>query len=292
MKNILVPIDFSPVSTDALKYAIRLAAKMNYKLVLLHSHVVHATTYYLSEQMMNALLAGKLDNVLKQMKEFVESLDWDDKFVLRDVEIDYKLEIGFPIQTILDVAENIEAEMIIIGSTGASNTVDQWLGSISSSIMEKANCPVLVIPPKTRFKAVKHIAYATEFIQLKKSSIDFLKKMANFLKGQLSFVHVNTEYHSKTQSSPAMYSFEKEHQDDIMFKTSSAKSVPIHIVRNENMVDGLYKYIDEEDVDILVMSTHQRSLWERITNQGETRKIFYRQLELPLLVFHKKKDND
>ncbi len=290
MKNILVPIDFSPVSTNALKYAIRMASKMDCKLVLLHSYVVHASTYYMSEQMINALLAGKRNVVLNQMRAFVESLDWDDKFILRDVEIQYELEIGFPIPTILEMAENIDAEMIIIGSTGASNTLDQWLGSVSSSIMERSHCPVLVIPPKTKFKDVKHIAYATEFIELKQNSIDFLKKLAIFLKGQLSFVHVNTE--ANAQSSPDMYSFEEDNQNDIIFKTSTTKKVPVHIVRNDNMVDGIYQYIEDEEVDMLVMSTHHRNLWERLTNKGETRKIFYGKLDLPLLVFHKDEKED
>ena len=53
---------------------------------------------------------------------------------------------GPPVQTILDEAGRLEADLIIIGSHGYGAVFSALLGSVSSGVVRKASCPVLVVP--------------------------------------------------------------------------------------------------------------------------------------------------
>jgi nucleotide-binding universal stress UspA family protein len=52
---------------------------------------------------------------------------------------------GHPVRDIVDFAEDIEAELLVIGATGHSALYERLIGSRADRIVQLANCPVLVV---------------------------------------------------------------------------------------------------------------------------------------------------
>lgn len=63
----------------------------------------------------------------------------------RGIEAASQLAIGDPADTILDVAENASADLIVIGSGHASFISELFGTSVSGSVQRRAHCDVLVV---------------------------------------------------------------------------------------------------------------------------------------------------
>ena len=152
IKRVLVPVDFSEYSREALRYAAFMAETLGASLTALHMHW-DPPSYVGVEVLMTPI--PNRDQTLqefartgaeKQLEEMVTSLDvpWADK-------VERIIEAGDAAQGILRHAEGFD--MIIMGTHGRSG-LDHWLmGSVAEKVVRRAPCPVLTIryqPPKEK----------------------------------------------------------------------------------------------------------------------------------------------
>jgi len=55
--------------------------------------------------------------------------------------------VGFPAERLADLADDEDAELIVVGSRGRGRFKAAFLGSVSNSLVGVARCPVLIVPP-------------------------------------------------------------------------------------------------------------------------------------------------
>jgi nucleotide-binding universal stress UspA family protein len=60
---------------------------------------------------------------------------------------DLRVRIGDPVETVLQLAEEEEAQLIVVGSRGRGALSAALLGSVSAMLTKRASCPVTVVPP-------------------------------------------------------------------------------------------------------------------------------------------------
>ena len=60
---------------------------------------------------------------------------------------DRRVVIGYPAERLADLADEEGAELIVVGSRGRGAFKAAFLGSVSTSLIGIARCPVLVVPP-------------------------------------------------------------------------------------------------------------------------------------------------
>ncbi|MGG4607606.1 universal stress protein [Providencia sp. Me31A] len=142
-KTILVPVDISEdVLTDkALKHAIYLAKISDAKIHLYHS-VPDVSRFSMSYSYHYDLLSSfakkAVERSEEQLKEIIEKIDYPSD------KISYKVDFGSPRDKVLAEAENIEADLIVIGSRNPSIST-HLLGSNASGIVSYAKISVLVV---------------------------------------------------------------------------------------------------------------------------------------------------
>jgi len=140
--KILVPIDGSDNSMDAIDYGIALAKKYNAKLVILNVIYTPASTFVYTKQ-------AWFDEFLKKARDEAEK--WFEKirknatekgveFKTHTVEEMYSIAAG-----IVKYAEDENVDLIIIGSTGKTGFKRLLLGSVASDVLRHAICPVMVV---------------------------------------------------------------------------------------------------------------------------------------------------
>ena len=144
-KNILAPINLESSSKVELLEALKLAQKFNSKVFLLSVHeqfkskeemvMSRVSINTISEEIKEAAIEAK--NKLKQMVD-------DSEF--GDVECDYILRDGKPEDAILDIALQLNINLIVMSTDGKDSMSDYVSGTISQIVIDKSSCPVLVIP--------------------------------------------------------------------------------------------------------------------------------------------------
>jgi nucleotide-binding universal stress UspA family protein len=135
-RKILVAIDGSQQSNEALTCAIDMAQRYSASLTLLHAFP-HVSDLMGTPQYEHLLAARTLigEQVLEAARAQVGDL----------APVDVQLIEGPPAQAILRVAETEAYDLIILGSRGQSPIAGLLLGSVSNTVAQRAHCPVLIV---------------------------------------------------------------------------------------------------------------------------------------------------
>ncbi len=149
MQTILFPTDFSDSSIHAAQYAGMLAKRYDAKIILLNVYTVSIPL--VSESQLTYDTDYTIENRSKDAKENLRF--FTEKFITQTglpiEQVSQMAEYGLLSDVILSVANEKDVDMIVMATKGASNTIDRWLGTNAGNVMEKANCPVWIIPENT-----------------------------------------------------------------------------------------------------------------------------------------------
>ncbi len=138
MKRILVTHDGSKASDKALKKAVEIAGKFESSITVL-SVIPELYLTELSDmdrQRITQLMTEETQNALEKIRSSLSGKSMDVKIILRQ---------GDPAEKILETARKMKVDLIITGSHGRHGAKKFLLGSISSRVVDYANCPVLVV---------------------------------------------------------------------------------------------------------------------------------------------------
>ena len=136
IKRILVPVDGSETSERAVEEAIKFAQA--YKAEI---HILYVAN--INQLAINACLSDAiLDAVAKAGNEILERAA---SKVPESISVITTSETGSPSVTITDFADEIKADLVVIGSRGLGLVKGVLLGSVSQYVVEHAPCPALVV---------------------------------------------------------------------------------------------------------------------------------------------------
>jgi nucleotide-binding universal stress UspA family protein len=135
-EKILVATDGSENAKEAIEHAASLSAMAKSSEVIV-LHVCTACSTDLDPEETH-LEAAK--TMVKDAGEIIKA---------SGISVSHRIETDYPIETvgnaIIDIAAAEDADLIILGSRGLSEFKGMLLGSVSSRVVQKAACPVLVV---------------------------------------------------------------------------------------------------------------------------------------------------
>jgi universal stress protein A len=141
---LLVPVDFSETSRAAFEYALDLAGALPGRIRLLH--------------VWDPLLGFRQHGLpsrhaLEDARATAERslAEWCAVACSRGVDCVPQLEAGPPAKSIVHVASEIAADLIVIGARGADATPEVTLGSVADRVLRLARCPVLCLALGSQF---------------------------------------------------------------------------------------------------------------------------------------------
>ncbi|GAA0645534.1 universal stress protein [Salarchaeum japonicum] len=140
MSKILVPIDSSQQSTDALEYALEEFQSDDITLI----HVIDPIEAGYTAQ---ATVPGYSEEWYEQAQEDAETLfeqaqETADEY---GVSLDTVTEVGRPSRTVVDYAEENGFDHIVMGSHGRSGVSRILLGSVAESVVRRSPIPVTIV---------------------------------------------------------------------------------------------------------------------------------------------------
>lgn len=144
MKNILVPVDFSDLSLHVMEYAGDLAKAIEGKVWLIHVAAPNPefVGYEPGPLQVREVRAQEL------RREHADLQAMSSHLKNRGIDTTPLLIQGPTVQTILDEAHRVKADLIVMGARNHNIFYRAFLGSISEGVMRKTCCPALIVPEK------------------------------------------------------------------------------------------------------------------------------------------------
>jgi len=265
MKKILVPTDFSESSVNAFSYACELARKINASITL--SHYYHPT-------LDTSTITDYKESLQRKLEEMVEDERKVDHSLENIIYISTDLKMKFATEEILDQSKS--NDIIIMATSRGEGGSNKWFGSVSTQISKNADCPVLLIPPKTSKKKTTEVLYP---LKTKIKNLENINWLFQLLNPTIHLIHFDTtEIHSPMikemlgEKSPLLDS-----------------ENPLRITYESNKCDDIdeciREYIKENDIDLLVLEKGKEHLFEFLLHRSVTEKILDN-INIPVLVLN------
>lgn len=263
MKRIFVPTDFSSTSDSAIEYAARLAVTSNASLILFHAFSFPIVNTYNAE-----ILAVPMDDVRISCEVNLNDLKSKILDSYPSLNIETVCHLGFPKDEIDTYLSEKKVDLMIMGMKEADFLTEKLLGSTTTSLLENKHCPVLLVRENSTFKMIRKIALAYDeamemnplveqrlnlIVDVFKPHICFLRVVPNQDKMSVPDTIESINYHAALTN--VSYSF--------------------HIEVEEDVTKGINRFVEENQVDLVVMMPREHTFFQRLFNEPKTRSMAF-----------------
>ncbi|MCE2611548.1 universal stress protein [Flavobacteriaceae bacterium D16] len=277
MGKILVPVDFSEHSAYALEVAASLARQSDSEIVLLHMMGLSEAilTKDASQEAAEAHYYMKLTR--KRFQEFL------DKDFLQGIKVQEMVQNYKIFSEINEVALEVQAELIVMGSHGTSGLSSIFVGSNTEKVVRTAKVPVLVVkkqrPGYKPHKVVYACDYKVEDLSAYTKALELSKQWQAEV--HLVFVNLPTEHFKSSE--------EIKRAREMFFKVAhngqKPAEVSTHVVSDYSIEGGIFYFASTIGADLIAMPTHGRkgmahffkgSIGEDVANRADIPVITFK----------------
>ena len=249
MKKIIVPIDFSEHSEYALETAAKLAKKYDAELLVLHMLEMSDVMFTASDDLQNQKAAFFLQLAEQKFEDFLN------KDYLQDIEVTPIVKHFKVFSEVNDVAAENNADLIVMGSHGATGVREFFVGSNTERVVRNAQVPVLVIKQKMPDINFEDVVYASDFSV---ESIEVYHKASllfNAIGAKPYFVHVNLpneQFRSSAEIEKKVVDFFQKAEGNL------DKLDDVYYVDDYTIEDGILNFANKIGADLIAVPTHGR----------------------------------
>jgi nucleotide-binding universal stress UspA family protein len=183
-KKIIIATDFSEPSIEALREADLIAHRTGAELIVFHAvpNLVRANPLFPHKNIEDLFqLPQMMDRAAEAVDELINKHLHPDR-----TQVKVLVDTGWPDTTLMRQAEEIGADLIVVGSRGFTGLKHVLLGSVAERVVRYAHCAVLVARASPH---VGHILAATDFSDPSLPAIDAASKIALRRSADLTVLH-------------------------------------------------------------------------------------------------------
>jgi universal stress protein A len=164
INRILVPIDFSSYSKEALQYAVPFARKFKAELILLHvvEPAIYPADFNFGQVGIPSIEDELRGKAVEELNKLVE------KETKRRARSSIMVRVGKPFIEIINAAKEENIDLIIMATHGHSGIEQILFGSTAERVVRKSHCPVLTV--RTREMYEKTVETEKKYEESKKNT--------------------------------------------------------------------------------------------------------------------------
>lgn len=289
IKKILVPVDYSECSRFACRFAAKIAFKSGAEIKLFHAYyspafdLIELAGAVQSQSQLREEVTTNLEESEKETAEsFIQNLkEYFSENRMPAVKISYELAPGVPEDEITRFSSGYSPDLVVMGTKGKGTGIGSIIGSVTASVINMIEFPLLAIPEKYTFigeKNIKNVLYVTEFDETDFMTLKSLISLTEQLELDIHCVHIgeNPKSWDHVRMEGLMEYFRKSY---------GKKNVTYSFISQKNLLDDLDKLIRDRNINILSLTAHRQNIVEKLFKPSITKKLFYH-TSIPLLVFH------
>jgi nucleotide-binding universal stress UspA family protein len=171
------------------------------------------------------------------------------------------------------------ADLVVMGTKGASSWLDKLIGTTTSAYLREAPCPVLVVPAETELVLPERVAYAADFENEEGAFLRELLPVTRALGAGITIVHVDNEAELNTVPD--------EQVIDEINQEFPGNTFAWAQIRDRDVAAGLEAFVREGQVPLLALPLRDRGLLETLFHHSITNALAFH-ARVPLLVLPEK----
>lgn len=274
IKNILVPVDFSACSKNALKYAIQIAKTFDAKIHMVNAvHVHHPHPDFIGGGLVDAIISDYENQVQDSFAELESEI-----IELQDVPHEADRFISYLTDAIYTETQSKEIDLIVMGTRASHDKIEHIIGSRATDIIESAKVPVLVIPEDHQNFSLETIGLASDLHEIKNyRKMELLKMLAKSFNSTIMIFSVVEDPNKLSE-------VEQKHIREIVefFKETECSA---RTVQSNSVVAGIMEFTKSHDLDMLAMIPREKSFFGKLFKGSITKNIAL-DIDIPLLSFY------
>lgn len=251
--------DFSACATEATDIAAAIVRKLGTKLVIVHSEETRGLDPILVETILTEK-RQELDRAAKRLRKL-------------GIEVEEHLSSGSAFDGIVDFAEQSNSGLIVVGAVGRGLTRRILIGSVAERVAETSPVPTLVVRPNSQLlpwvggERRLQILIGHDFSPTSDAALQWLAQLRAIGDFSLTVVHIqlpNEQQHTEQELV------------DRAAKIILAQQFAVRLVPCWGNCEGaLFETAARENVDLVVVGTHQRQGIERIRLGSVSRAVLH-----------------
>jgi nucleotide-binding universal stress UspA family protein len=260
VRNVLVPVDFSPPSRLAVDYGVAIARSFHANLILLH----------VITPMSESVDGNERHEAMRRMNALVSPEDQG------DLNLQVIARVGTFEDVMLDVIRDAGIGMVVMGTHGRGMLGRMFIGSETERMLRKMKTPVLTVSHAPAGLRLNRILVATDLSEESEQALRFAVDLAVGGESSITVLHA-VDYAAGRLDEWA------QGRLDAMVEKVPARGVKIDamLVRG-NPAAKILDVAGEYGVDLIVLGIERRRLLERAL-LGTTAERVVREAHIPVL---------
>ncbi|MBN8692654.1 MAG: universal stress protein [Bacteroidetes bacterium] len=265
-KTILVGIDYTKSSDNALNYAALLAKRNKASIMLFHIYetpVIHTYSgaYFISYKEMQGFNMARLNKYKSKVEEKHPGITFETFSTYKS----FKAGVS-------DLIKSRKVHYVVLGLESKSKFSKFIYGTTGLEVAGKISCPVIIVPERYKDHRLNKMVLAID--NQKTLETKLMQKVKDFsknFKADLSALHVKTENefmlipHKKSEN--------------------ANKKWKVNTVEAKDFESGLFAYVKSNKVDLITLISHSHSLMYNLFNESNTKQIAFK-TKVPIMSIH------
>ncbi len=271
INRILFPTDFSETSKKALPYALEIAKRTKAKLSLVHT----------IEEPYD--FSPLLEEYIRQVRRKVETLFHDlldeiqEDEAYKDLEIETRILNGRVAFALKEEADALEADLIVMGTTGASGLSKVLFGSKTTEVILQSDIPILAVPQNSRYKGLDHITFLTDYNEGDLKALEKTSELGKLFNSELSVLHIEPVKDLKTE---AMFRGFRE----LALDKIKHEPMNFELMIQYSFIAGIADFLETEQTSLLTMVKYEKPFFSNLLSKNHSKELgFY--TKVPLLIW-------
>lgn len=300
VKRILCPVDFSPASAHSLKYAVALAQWYGASVAVLH--VADARPDVPMEPPFGILPRGAAVLAPADTERLLAAIrTFGDAAASGGVSLEPLVRSGSPTREILEAADEMSADLIVMGTHGHSGFDRMVMGSVTEKVLRKAKCAVMSVPPHglagTSPPTIERILCPVAFSEPSMKALQCAVSLAEEADARLTVLHVAEALSAqdfRVYDRVDLSALQAEYERQLRFRlrefvptAARAYCTIDELIRTGTAWQEILATAAERQAQLVVMGVTGRSAVDRALFGSTTQQVV-RQAQCPVLTIRQR----
>lgn len=261
---LLVPTDFSDVCHNAIDYAVKTADRIGFKVVIYHVINKDSHALFKGQGEIGTAVSHKMQSIV-------------DEFTMQyEVPMEYMYESGSIFELIHKKAEDVGANMIVLGTHGKKG-MQKLFGSYALKVITQAKVPTVVVQKK-QFSGSGNILFPINSFTEARQKVSYAKAVASRFDAT---IHLFMEEVEDPGERSRIEIITKQIIEE--FKKSGTRYTLTTSDLDQDSAKDLVRYAVEKDMDLIMVVTEPQ-IGTSIFNLGPwNERIMFNEAQIPVM---------
>jgi len=275
MKKIILPTDFSYNAYNAISYAMNLLKDEEATFYLLNTYTpaIYQTEYLLHSPGQIGLGDIYQSESINQLEELKKQLEKEFKNPKHTIIAHSAFNIL--VDEVSAMVASEEADLVIMGTQGATGAKEIFLGTHTVHVIKKATCPVIAIPADFDYEIPKKILFPTDYeVEYSEKQLVGLLNLSKIHNSSIEVIHISSGYNLTDLQLQNKAKLEK-----------ILEEIPhlFHDLPNQEIITGINNFQLKNKMNMLAMIQNKHTFLESLFIEPVIKKIGFH-VSIPFMV--------